>query len=289
MKSLYAILSFIFAFSFSINAQEMVITNVVDGSCGNTSKFVEIYVSGTVDLSEYKLVRRSNSGTWADDGVDIELTDLGSKTDEFIYLIRDLATLNAEFPSTTITTGNSLVSGDISHNGDDSYRIVEVSTEIVIDQFGANVDGTGENWEYTDSWATRNNDMGPNPNFTESEWTFNAVDVLDGKGVCNESDPLENTVNTLGSYTNINLSATGFTVKKLTVYPNPVTGGKLYVQAPEHSIQNIKVYDLLGKVVLQKEIKNEPILNVEILKSGVYIASFKTNTNQSITKKVIVK
>ena len=89
MRKIYTLLILVFAFTFSVNAQNLVITNVVDGSCGNTSKFVEIYVSGTVDLSNYKMVRRSNSGTWEDDGVDIALTDLGTKTDEFIYLIDD--------------------------------------------------------------------------------------------------------------------------------------------------------------------------------------------------------
>ncbi|MAN28268.1 MULTISPECIES: T9SS type A sorting domain-containing protein [Mesonia] len=289
MRKIYTLLILVFAFTFSVNAQNLVITNVVDGSCGNTSKFVEIYVSGTVDLSNYKMVRRSNSGTWEDDGVDIALTDLGTKTDEFIYLIRDLATLNTEFPSANITTENSLVNDDISHNGDDSYRIMEISTEAVIDQFGGDIDGTGENWEYVDSWGSRNNDMGPNPTFTESEWTFYGVDVLDDQGICNESDALENTVTTIGTYTNTNLSAQKFKLENLSIYPNPVIGGKLYVQAPENSISNIKVYNLLGQKVLEQKINNASMFNVTSLHSGIYLASFETTAHQRITKKVIIK
>ncbi len=202
MRKTYTLLSLIFAFAFSVNAQHLVITNVVVGDCGNSSKFVEIYIDGSIDLSQYKLVRRSNSGTWADNGVDIALTDFGTRTNEFIYLIRDLATLNTEFPNVDITTNNSMVNGSISHNGNDSYRIVEVSSNTVIDQFGGDTDGTGESWEYIKSWVSRNDDVGPNPNFNESEWTFHGLNVLEGEGICKNSDPLEDIVNTLASYNN---------------------------------------------------------------------------------------
>ncbi|MFD2434807.1 hypothetical protein ACFSO9_15485 [Mesonia maritima] len=163
MAKNYIFLVLLCVFSLSGYAQQLVITNVVDGSCGNTSKFVELYVSGTVDLNNYKLVRRSNAGTWADDGVDIDLSAFNTRTDEFIYLIRDLATLNTEFPNENISDSNSEVSDDISHNGNDSYRLVEIAGDVVIDQFGGDTDGTGETWEYSDSWGSRNNDVGPNP------------------------------------------------------------------------------------------------------------------------------
>jgi chitodextrinase len=210
MRQKYLLMFTLFlAFTFTNYAQTPIITHVVDGTCGSDAKFVELYISGSVDLSEYKLVRRSNDGTWADDGADIDLSAFGTKTDEFIYVIRDLATLNTEFPSAGIDVDNSIVSGSVSHNGDDSYRIVEIAGDVVIDQFGADTDGTGEPWEYVDSWGNRNNEAGPNPTFDISEWTFNALDALDDTGICNSDPdavppvvypPLEDTVTTLGSY-----------------------------------------------------------------------------------------
>ena len=289
MKKFYAYLSLMIICCASVAAQKLVLTNVVDGSCGKTSKFVEIYVSGTVNLSEYNLVRRSNSGNWVDDGVAIDLTDLGTKTDEFIYLIRDLATLNTEFPSTSITVDNSMVSESITHNGDDSYRIIEVATGNVIDQFGGDIDGTGETWEYTDSWASRNNDVGPNSTFTESEWTFYGIDILDDEGICNESNALENTVNTLASYTNSNLNLVNFQITTLKVYPNPVTGQFLNIDIPQNLNLKVSFYDMLGKLVYRQEQKEAFSVNVSHLQPGVYIASFTFEDNQSITKKIIIK
>ena len=181
-------------------SQTPIITNVVDGTCGSDVKFVELYISGTVNMADYKLVRRSNANLWID-GADIDISALGSRTDEFVYLIRDLATLNSEFPSANITASNSITDGGISHNGDDSYRLVEIAGDVVIDQFGGDNDGTGEPWEYTDSWSSRNDGEGPNPTFTMSEWTFNAIDILDNLGLCNgESTPFEDTVTNIGTY-----------------------------------------------------------------------------------------
>lgn len=196
-------------FTITSYAQTPVITHVVD-ACGNNGKFVEIYASGSVDFSDFKLVRRSNAGTWADNGVDIDLSSFGTKTDEFIYVIRDLATMNAEFPSTTITDANSIINGDVSHNGDDSYRLVQITGDVVIDQFGGDIDGTGEEWEYEDSWGARNNNEGPNPVFTFSEWTFGAVNALDDAGLCNSFTALEDTVTTLASYEVASSSDCGF-------------------------------------------------------------------------------
>ena len=188
-------------FTVTSYSQTPIITNVVDGTCGSDAKFVELYISGTVDMADYKLVRRSNAGTWDANGADIDISALGTRTDEFVYLIRDLATLNSEFPSANITAGNSEVSGSISHNGDDSYRLVEIAGDVVIDQFGGDIDGTGEAWEYTDSWSSRNGGEGPNPNFTLSEWTFNAIDILDNVGLCNgESTTFEDTVTSIETY-----------------------------------------------------------------------------------------
>jgi hypothetical protein len=180
-------------------AQTPVITHVVDG-CGSDAKFVEIYVSGTLDLADYKLVRRSNSGTWEENGADIDLTALGSRTDEFVYVGRDIATLTAEFPAADISASNAIEDGGVSHNGNDSYRLVQIDGDVVIDQFGADINGSGEPWEYEDAWGSRKFGVQPNPVFTLSEWTFGAINSLDSAGLCNGEAVLEDTIEGVGNY-----------------------------------------------------------------------------------------
>jgi|TARA_B110000967_G_scaffold73750_1_gene76252 hypothetical protein len=63
-----------------------------------------------------------------------------------------------------VLTANS----SIGQNGDDAIELFEQN--FVIQTFGdINVDGTGEGWEYQDSWAFKNND----------EWTYGGVDCTD--------------------------------------------------------------------------------------------------------------
>ncbi|MDB4493987.1 hypothetical protein N9233_02230 [Flavobacteriales bacterium] len=58
---------------------------------------------------------------------------------------------------------------DISQNGDDAIELFE--TGIVIETFGEiDVDGSGEPWEYMDSWAYKVNE----------EWTYGEVNCTDG-------------------------------------------------------------------------------------------------------------
>jgi len=183
------------------NAQNPIITGVVD-ACGSDGKFVELYVSGTVDFTNYKLVRRSNANDWAS-GQDIDVSSLGSRTDEFVYVCRDIATLGTEFPSAGISAANAIVNSSISHNGDDSYRLVEIAGDVVIDQFGGDTDGTGETWEYEDSWAFRNSGAVANGAFNESDWTIGVLDVLDNFGLCNDpaNSVLEVEAASVGAYT----------------------------------------------------------------------------------------
>ncbi|TKS56158.1 fibronectin type III domain-containing protein [Mesohalobacter halotolerans] len=200
MKKHYYLLMLSLMLALSSYAQTPVITSVVD-ACGSDGKFVELYVSGTVDMADYKLVRRSNANPWSN-GVDIDLSALGSRTDEFVYVGRDIPTLETEFPSAGISTSNAIEDGSISHNGDDSYRLVEVAGDVVIDQFGGDIDGSGEPWEYGDSWVARNDGEGPNTTFTLSEWSFGTIDDLNAVGLCNDpgNPTLETVATSVGTY-----------------------------------------------------------------------------------------
>ena len=71
---------------------------------------------------------------------------------------------------------------DISQNGDDAIELFHNGT--VIETFGdINVDGSGEPWEYMDSWAYKLGPTvgSPGPNFFSGfDWSFGVVNCTDG-------------------------------------------------------------------------------------------------------------
>ncbi len=74
------------------------------------------------------------------------------------------------------------VVGAVNSNGNDVYELTEPS-DVTIDVYGViGVDGTGEVWEFLDSYSYRNSDITDgNSTFTASEWTIAGPDVLDGQ------------------------------------------------------------------------------------------------------------
>ncbi len=79
------------------------------------------------------------------------------------------------------------------------------------------------------------------------------------------------------------------TLEKVQIYPNPVTGGKIYINAENNSAKVIELYDMLGKRILIAEMNGyQKELNVSSLKAGVYILKL-TDKNNSITRKIIIK
>lgn len=73
----------------------------------------------------------------------------------------------------------------------------------------------------------------------------------------------------------------------LSVYPNPVVDGRVYISSNNNTDKEILIYDLLGKKVLQTVISNKE-LNISNLNPGVYIIRI-SEENQSATRKLIVK
>lgn len=79
------------------------------------------------------------------------------------------------------------------------------------------------------------------------------------------------------------------TLDKVQIYPNPVTSGKIYINAETNTVKNIELYDMLGKRILFTEMGGyQKELNVANLKAGVYILKL-SEKNNSITRKIIIK
>ncbi|MGO1751969.1 MAG: choice-of-anchor J domain-containing protein, partial [Psychroflexus sp.] len=194
-KITFLMMSFMmFAFGY---AQDAIITGYVDSPCpGADGRTIEIYVNGTVDFTDWNLARQSNGGGFT---TNVDLTSLGSLTDEFAYVTNDEATLDVEFTINS-TTHNVIENSVISSNGDDAFQITDAG-DVVVDRFGEeNVDGTGTAWEHVDTYYYRNDGATANAGaFDPANWTFGTQDALDNLGNCNFEPALSNYV-PFGSY-----------------------------------------------------------------------------------------
>lgn len=77
------------------------------------------------------------------------------------------------------------------------------------------------------------------------------------------------------------------TIEGLSLYPNPVTGGRVSILTKNDSEKEVVIYDLLGKKIMQSQL-NSRELNISNLVAGVYIIRI-TEDNISATRKLIVK
>lgn len=296
MKKLYTLL--VAAISTAGFAQTPIITGIMDGDCsGGNPKVLELYASGTVDFANFALENQTNSSvTW---GNSQTLASFGTRTNEFVYVVYgDAGTVgpifSAEFAA--IPSGNILYQGTaittLNINGDDRVRLLNASTSAVVDQYGVEgVDGTGSTWEYTDSWAKRNNGTGPDgATFNTANWTFGGGDYtgttpngsLNGLGTC-QSAAAFSTVVPFATYS---LGVAHNDIAGLQVYPNPVTSGNVYISSASNGTKSVVIYDILGKVVIKATTDNA--VNVSALKGGVYVMKI-TEAGKTATRKLVIR
>lgn len=76
-------------------------------------------------------------------------------------------------------------------------------------------------------------------------------------------------------------------IEGLSLYPNPVTTGKVYISSKNDLEKEIIIFDVLGKKVLQTKISTKE-LNVSNLLPGVYIIKI-TEEDATSSRKLIVR
>ena len=86
------------------------------------------------------------------------------------------------------------------------------------------------------------------------------------------------------SYSNKNQDQT---FENLSIYPNPVGNGRIFIASKTNAEKEIEIFDVLGKRVLQITITTKE-LNVTALSPGVYIIKIKEG-DQRATRKLIIK
>jgi len=169
---------FVATFVLSVSA-DLIITEVVDGTLsGGLPKAMEICNTGStsVDLSIYEVARYSGSATSAS-LVEALAGSLGAKQ-AYTLCLASHATAFEDVWGMAPDGNNTAILG----NGDDPYAIRLVSDSSLVDLYGViGTDGSGEVWEYLDSWAKRSTTiLTANDTFNSDNWTYGGANAMDG-------------------------------------------------------------------------------------------------------------
>lgn len=76
------------------------------------------------------------------------------------------------------------------------------------------------------------------------------------------------------------------TIEGLTIYPNPVNSGKIYITTKSSLDKKVEIFNVLGKKVLETVITSKEV-NVSNLAAGVYIIKIK-ESDATATRKLII-
>lgn len=155
----------------------VIVTGVLDGDLsGGNPKAIELYVTGTEDLSNYTLFRSANGAAFAN--TNAVLT--GSYSDTYVYLVGSSNSGEAAFDSVFGTTGifanRAYVGSQVNGNGDDGFQIRNAAGDTVIDQVWTE----DTNNSYIDSFWYRNDNTGPDGGWVPTNWTAAGNGSLDG-------------------------------------------------------------------------------------------------------------
>lgn len=72
-----------------------------------------------------------------------------------------------------------------------------------------------------------------------------------------------------------------------SMYPNPVTNSRVYITTANNGPKDVKIYDVLGTLVLQTVILGKEV-NLNNLDAGVYVIRV-IEKNKVATRKLVIK
>jgi hypothetical protein len=181
------------AFQRNINeppppVSDLLISEVVDGTLTNGEpKLIELTNCGNtaVDLADYRVALYANGSSSENFQSMVYGAMTGTLPAGASYVIANTNTGPGDSYFAVYASEPNLFHDVANCNGNDVYRLLRndgVGGDVVVDGFGVRgVDGTGQPWEYLDSYAS--SDLGRLPNggvFTTSGWTFGGPDFMDG-------------------------------------------------------------------------------------------------------------
>ena len=89
-----------------------------------------------------------------------------------------------------------------------------------------------------------------------------------------------------GKFTTDVLSNPNFDQLQLRIYPNPTNSELVTIQSPVSGDKNIKLFDINGRLVLNKNL-NSDYLNIDSIESGMYFVQVTVEGKISTSKLIV--
>ncbi len=196
---------------------QLIITGIYDGD-GSDPKGIELYVLTTGDYTGWFIKTQTNANTSWSTGYTMgaDAGDSGSYTaGDYIYISSTSSTLSTWGWGIGGGSEKGLLIDDTSfnQNGDDRVGVFNTSN-VLIDLYGEeDQDGTGEAWEYTDSYAYRKDNVGASSSFNVANWNVAGINALES------ADPDQQTVltNVFGNFSYVASSDPAITPSSYSV------------------------------------------------------------------------
>jgi hypothetical protein len=275
MKIISSILIFI-AFILNITSQaSLELVGILDLDLpegGSSGKAIHLKANQNItNLSDYGIGIANNGG--GTDGQEYDFPNIVLNSGDHIIVCRD--TLAIKYYFSGCNSFNFMIQDDssvITQNGDDAIELYE--NGIVIETFGdVNVDGSGELWEYKDSWAYKI-DTGSIV-FSGFNWITGGVDCTDFSVTSLSSNcpyPFCSQINTDISILN---------PLSVAIYPNPCLD-KLFINS-KNKIKLLEILNIRGQIVSSLQ-TNQSYIDVSNLELGIYFIKVSNNENISLLK-----
>ena len=87
--------------------------------------------------------------------------------------------------------------------------------------------------------------------------------------------------------TDLTLRVKRNSIKGFSVFPNPVTNGKVWINTFNNATKNVQIFDILGKQVININLHGKE-LNLSKLNSGIYILKV-FEEGKTATRKLVIK
>lgn len=260
---------------------ELELVGVIDftvPSGGNDGKAVHVVATADIpDLSVYGIGSAANGqGT---DGQEYTFDAISVSAGDHILVARTPSAMESYFTTDGYNLFDHVLvaNSQINSNGNDAVELFKNGS--VVETFGEIVfeGGSGNfsmDWAFQDSWAYKNilGSVWPDG------WIYGGQQCTDGSTTTFDSTCVYPFVAAL--------SNGEFTSDELAIFPNPVNNGFVNIKTQINGVLNVKLYDIMGRCVLSKQINSET-LDVRAIGSGVYLLQVSVADRSSTTKLII--
>ena len=238
------------------NSVDLFFSEYMEGSSSNKALEIANFTGATVNLSEYSIKLSSNGNSaWTST---YNFPTNASIPNEDVYVVANGGT---SVCTNVLDNLNNAITG---FNGNDTLGLFK--NDVLIDILGTLGDATvyAENTTLVRNATITNGSAVYNAN----EWT---------------SYP-SNTCTNLGSHTQT-LGVTNVEPKHIKIYPNPVKGTYLFIDAQQPT--TVECYNLTGQRILKTTVSPQNnALEISQLNSGVYLLQLQ-NKQGTTTRKIV--